>query len=144
MAERIDGTLAFNVEVPRQLLADLLCTAVEGGSNYWAEFRATKRTADLDYLQVKMTEREASREGQPRVNRYIDLQDLATGLQRLAAAALAYARATGEDTDDWLAKKHKGFQTAGEHLGDALAERGDAITADVVLQMAVFGEVIYG
>lgn len=142
--EAIDGSLAFNIEVPRRMLSDLICSAVEGGSNNWAVFKATKRTADLDYIEVKVTELEVSRDGQPRANRYIGLQDMAIGLQRLAEAALAYARATGEDTDDWLAKRHKNFQTAGKHLGDALAERGDATTADVVLQMAVFGEVIYG
>jgi hypothetical protein len=113
--------LMLNVPVSRQLLMDLLCTAVEGGSNYWAAFRSIERTTDLDYLRVRVIELEAS--GDQRVDRVVAAEDLRLGLERLAAAT---------------------FASAGKHFGDAICENGDAITADVVLQMTVFGDVVYG
>lgn len=129
MANRRHDDIVLNIPVPREMLRDLLCTAVEGGSNYWADFSAAVRTEGLDYLRVKVTEQEPSRDDTPRVNRYIDADDLAIGIQRLAKAAIA---------DDGK------FPAAGKHLGDVLSENGDATTADVVLQMTIFGELIYG
>lgn len=114
-------TVLLNVPVSRQLLMDLLCTAVEGGSNYWAQFSKAERTPDLDYLSVHVREQEAS--GCARVSRTVTADDLALGLERLATAK---------------------FATATQHLADALSEDGDATTADVVLQMTLFGDVVYG
>jgi len=121
-------TVMINLPVRRQTLRDLLCTAVEGGSNYWATFSNAEQTESLDYIKVKVTENESSREGTPRVNRYITADDLASGLSRLGQAAA---------NDDGT------FQAAGKHLADALGDH-DATTADVVLQMTIFGELIYG
>ena len=118
-----DDSVTFPVTVRRQLLLDLLCTAVEGGSGYWAEFSEAERTPDLDYLSVRVTELEASSSDKPRVNRIVKAEELATGLARLSQAT---------------------FETAWQHLADALSENGDAITADVVLQMTVLGELVYG
>ena len=111
--------------VTRQTLRDLLCTAVEGGSNYWARFDATQRTVDLDYLSVRVTEDESHTDG-PRLQRLVTAEDLLIGLGRLAANPKGFAEGV-----------------ALKHLTDALHDH-DATTADVVLQMTVFGDVIYG
>lgn len=118
-------SLIINIAVPRQTLRDLLCTAVEGGSNYWASFSAAERTENLDYLKVKVTAHEKHDDKLPRVNRYITADDLSNGLERLAKADL------------------QAFPAAMKHLCDALTDH-DATTADVVLQMTVFGELVYG
>jgi hypothetical protein len=125
-------SFVINIVVPRQLLLDLICTAVEGGSNYWAAFGDAERATDLDYLKVRVIEHEAHEEGTPRVNRFITALEMANGLERLATKAVEHAAGRND------------FSAAGKHLGDALSESGDATTADVVLQMAIFGEVIYG
>lgn len=122
-------TVVLNIPVSRQTLRDLLCTAVEGGSNYWAEFRDCERTDDLDYIRVRVVEKEASTD-KPRKNVYVTAEDLASGLERLAKVV------TNEDT------AHQ-FSAAGQHFAAALGDH-DATTADVVLQMAVFGDVVYG
>lgn len=124
-------SVVLNIPVKRQLLRDLLVTAIEGGSTYWASFSNATRNEALDYLKVRVTESEASRTNTPRVNRYITPEELANGLEALARVCADEERLTQ-------------FPAAGKHLGDALSETGDATTADVVLQMLIFGEVIYG
>lgn len=121
--------VAVEFTIPYQTLLDLLVTAVEGGSNYWASIKSVERDADGNYLKVKVTELEKSRDDVNRVNRYVVPEDLAQGLQRLA------------ERIDSNHPQH--FETAGTHFADALGDH-DALTADVVLQMAVFGEIIYG
>jgi hypothetical protein len=122
-------TLVIHVDVSRQTLRDLLCTAVEGGSNYWARFTDAERTPDGDYLQVRLIERESHATDKPAINLMVDADELRHGLSLLARVT--------PDGDPV-------FQTAFTHFGDALSGTGDATTADVVLQMTVFGEVIYG
>ena len=123
-------TLILNIPVSQQLLRDLLSTAIEGGSTYWASFSNCERDADLNYLKVRVTEIDASSSA-PRRNLYITPEELANGLERLGRVCAD-------------PEKFARFPTAGKHLADALSEDGDVITADVVLQMTVFGEVIYG
>lgn len=115
-------------QTTRQALRDLLCTAIEGGANYWAAFSEAKRTGPGgDYLSVRVLCEDGA--GQP-VSRLITETDLIDGLTRLT-------------------QNPKGFQhgVAMKHFMDAVGDpgsTGDATTADVVLQMVVFGEVIYG
>lgn len=127
---------SVNVTVPvrKQTLMDLLCTAVEGGSNYWASFRAIKRTSDLDYLEVRVVETEAHNDVGEQLRLNVTAEDLAKGIERLAQAAFNWEESDGK----------RGFATAGKHFADAVFDVGDATTADVVLQMTVFGELIYG
>jgi hypothetical protein len=122
-------TVVLNIPVSRQTLRDLLCSAVEGGSNYWAEFSDSERTDDLDYIRVRVVEI-TSHDDRPRRNRYVTAEDLATGLERLAKVA----------ADEQRSGK---FPAAGKHFADALGDH-DATTADVVLQMTVFGDLVYG
>lgn len=110
-------------DVPEQLLRDLLVTAVEGGSDYWAEYRRVMRDAELNILSVHVREQEASDQGGRHQHADITPASMALGLERLAQAS---------------------FPAALTHLANALKEEGDAETADVVLQMAMFGKLIYG
>jgi len=130
MASRYTTPVSFTVQVPEQVLLDLLSTAIEGGSTYWANFSAAVRSSDGEYLSVVVTEQDSHKEGSPRIIRALAATDLIVGLERLAAVAVN--------------DEHDMQRMAGQHLGDALSENGDASTADVVLQMALFGEVIYG
>lgn len=126
----VPGTHLLALQVSEQTLIDLLITAVEGGSNYWATITAEERNAAGDYVKVRVLEAEASGKDGVRVHRIVTPHDLLIGLQRLA-----YVAADEKALAD--------FPTALKHLTDALTDH-DATTADVVLQMAVFGEVVYG
>lgn len=134
MAKEIGDTLIINIPVARQLLRDLLCTAIEsGGCDYWAEFSDAQRTGNMNYLSVRVKEHEAH-DGKIRVHRIVTADQLAIGMERLAQAEWP----NGE-------KKNPTFYdgAAFQHLADALSDH-DATTADVVLQMTIFGELIYG
>jgi hypothetical protein len=68
-------------------------------------------------------EHEAHSDDKRRVNRFVTADELRIGLERLTQAT---------------------FETAWKHFADAVGDNHDATTADVVLQMAVFGDLIYG
>lgn len=119
-------TIPVQLAVPRQALLDLLVTAVEGGSNYWADFSEATRDGDLNYVRIRVRERGRHDEFKPAYNGIVDAEHLARGI----AALLAYP---------------KPFETAYKHAMDAIdIENHDATTADVVLQMTIFGDLIYG
>jgi hypothetical protein len=116
-------SISVPVVFDEQRLRDLMCSAVEGGSNYWARFYRSERTPDLDYLSVEVVEEEPHSDDTPRFKGRIKAEDLARGLELLGRAP---------------------FPAAAQHLANFLSENDDAETADVVLQMTVFGELIYG
>ncbi len=92
-------TIPVVLQVPMQTLYDLLCTAAEGGSNYWAVFDRAKFTQAphaLDYVSVRVTERDDKKR---RVT--IRAKDLAIGIERLSRAT---------------------FPAAMKHLTDALGD----------------------
>lgn len=119
MTTTLAGTTTLNVTLPvsNQRLADLLCSAVESGSHYWAMFDELERTDKLDYLSVRVHDMEEP----SNPSRVVTLADMARGLT-LCLQNDIYCN----------------------HACDFLRERGDAITADVILQFALFEDVIYG
>lgn len=120
----VQGSIAVTVltQIPRQRLSDLLCSAVEGGTGYWAQVSDMTRTANSDYVSVRFHEIERLT---PRASRakpivkLITLEEMARGLE--LASTLAP-----------------------QHFADFMAENDDAVTADVIVQLAMFGEVVYG
>lgn len=99
------------------------------GSNYWANFDKAVRDENLYYLSVRVREIETSDHG-PRKAWRVTPDDLQKGLALMAAGP--------DPTKPAYARPHP------SHLAMFLAETDDAITADVVLQMTIFGELIYG
>lgn len=107
-------------------LADVLCSAYEGGSNYWARQSDGKKSpyrfaalsgGVLQFVPdfaVEITDVEDGEKKYP-----LTLARLRHGLQVMATK---YPR----------------------HFADILAENDDATTGDVLLQCAIFGELVYG
>lgn len=109
----ITTTLDFTPE----RVADLLCTAVEGGSNYWADFSCNLK----DYYDFTAPEWTLVVYDRDEDEKYlINYDDIVNGLQTLTTIA------------------------NGRHFKDFLNENEDAITGDCFLQCCVFNEVIYG
>jgi len=120
--------ISLNVSVPISIerVKDLLCGAIEGGSNYWckyidrmggitreqAEFRQDVPFVEGGWLEVT----EDCEEG--KVIR-LDVDAIKNGLQTLS-------------------EKYP------HHFSDFINDRDDATTSDVFLQCCCFGEVIYG
>lgn len=117
--------MKLTIDVPDITLRGLLTTAVESGVlHYWAAVSKPTRDADGYVTRVKITEHEAADEHTIRANRYITPEDLGHAIEKLAALAV----------DDQ--------SSAARHVAAALADH-DAGTADVLVQMAVFGRIIY-
>lgn len=132
-------TIKIGIEVNRRLLLELLTTAVEQGSGYWADFSRIKREDDVVDGFVNRPVRSVSIKlldpaSMPKFHPVVTVEDMGRGLERLAKCA-----ATGNKYHDGTA-----FPAAAKHLAAALSENGDQWTADVVLQMVLFNEVVYG
>lgn len=109
------------IEVPKQRLRDLLCSAVEGGTNYWAQVSDLDRDEpDLEYNAATFHELTDDDSGYVETGVKVTYLSLLRGLQ--LAASGTYAR----------------------HFSDFMQENDDATTADVIVQLTIFGEVKYG
>jgi hypothetical protein len=117
----LSGSVVVTVPIARKRISDLLCSAVEGGTGYWARVDNIERTPALDYVSARFTEAEASCSDDKRKRRTIDITKLANGIARCAAS-----------------------NTYAHHFAAFMKEDDDAITADVMVQFAMFGDVIYG
>lgn len=112
--------LTIEIDVPEQLLKDILVTAVEGGSNYWAKFKEIARDESLDIVSVQIRQHESQK---PTEWDLITPITLMKGLELLTKAD---------------------FPNAKPCLMRCIDESYDALDADIVLQMTMFSEVVYG
>jgi hypothetical protein len=122
------------VTISRDRVSNLLCSAFEGGSNYWyqidkfvappvLEFRSDETTVfrHLDYPLneggwLEISDKEGGDGGF-----ILSLENIQKGLEAMAAS------------DQY-----------GHHWENFLAENDDAETGDVFLQFCLFGDCIYG
>ena len=111
------------------IMSGLLCSAFEGGSNYWYFIEAVvypKGKGDADF------------------------QDVAIQGGTLEISADGHRNKQRPDGRWILDRKalKKGWQLmitdAPHHYADAVTESGDAVTGDVFLQLCLFGKVIFG
>ncbi|GBF17403.1 hypothetical protein Br6_04809 [Rhodococcus sp. Br-6] len=130
-----------------EFLTDVFVTAMEGGVSFWArvlEYRHSDtpravlvRTEDLalddDSLQWLPVE------GAERLT--VDLDVIARGLNRITAAAAEEIR--------YLPERYRLLVSAANRENDMMPADGrhsdiDASIADSIVQVALFGEVVYG
>jgi hypothetical protein len=109
----------IHLTIPDYTLKNMLRTAAEGGSTNWARFTLPKDSSDYSAVRVQEI---AAHSAAPPVDCIVTIADLATGLQRLSTAE---------------------FPSALQHLANVITENSDNMTADVVLQMAVFGYIAW-
>lgn len=147
MKVKKDST-AFTVAVTRQVSRDevgnLLCSAFEGGSNYWYRIEKFHKPTRFEFNSGKDLGKEAGYfkqidyplnpggylivsdynalcEGDFPTEKKLDLASIQRGLE-LFANSKDYAH----------------------HWQDFVTENDDQTTADVFLQFCLFGEVVYG
>jgi hypothetical protein len=111
--------ITTSFEITNQQIADLMTTAIEGGSNYWCD-------------QILMLK------GQPVLKPwYAD--------PLLYGSPFELKVGTKILTNDDL---HRAMQQMADeyptHFSDVVNDNPDADTADVFLQLAVLGEITYG
>ena len=119
-----DFEVSTKTKISRETISDLLCTAFEGGSNYWVGAISMVHMAvgcDSPYVSdhgaqggiLKIHDDEAE------TTYLLSDVEIQRGLDRMA--------------EDYL-----------PHWLDLINDNMDADTADVFLQCCVFGEVVYG
>jgi hypothetical protein len=113
------------ITITGRRIADLMVTAIEGGSGYWCkqiDLRAGIATAKPWYDDAQL---------------YEGLFSIA-----LVTDEGEEVRITNEGLEKAFQLMAEQFQTS--HWSDFLEENEDADTADVFLQLWAFGEVVYG
>jgi hypothetical protein len=121
--------------VTDEMVDDIVTTAMEGGSTYWT----TKVTVIGGFPEVEST-------------LFPGTTDLFASECLTKGRDLAWVEDCGEGDAPrrhvlTLAKMKKGIRKAAEHFNLtplALWEDGDAGTADVAVQFALLGEIVYG
>ena|SRR5258708_7326988 len=124
-----------------QTMSNLLCTAFEGGSNYWYCIKELRKPEALTFLsdarRAKVMERE------PEVFRHLDYP-----LNEGGALVIEDREEDGRVVELTLDSCLRGWQimhdSYPQNWADAMSENDDAETGDVFLQCCLFGEVIYG
>jgi len=137
--EQIKKPTSFKVtttmDIPLERVADMLCCAFEGGSNYWCHIKVNKAPESFDFRYMpdlsdkpcSYTDYPTDRGGYPIVGDVEEEQedgllDLGTIRHGLQVMADKYPR----------------------HFQDLLNENEDATTGDVFLQCCLWGEVVFG
>lgn len=127
--------LTIELEVPEQVLKDILTTCVENGSSYWLSASSIERDSDLNVLKIiEPFDAEENAKFDPDffIGRFayrdIDLITIEQGLRLLAQGALP-----GRDdlrTQIYAIPRN-------EH-------DFDASDCDIILQLGFFGQTVFG
>ena len=143
---QIATTTTYDIpdNVMTQLSADLITTAVEGGINYWAS-ASNYRCPNSDPGATRVTVYEDDDEG--KVPHVVDVAKMNETVAKLVAGDFKPFYTGGYD-DTYQVRVTALFRriTASgsadlDNDGDYDFDAGDA---DCMLQLAVFGEVVYG
>lgn len=121
-----DGSHVRNEEKIGQFFMDILTTAVEGGINGWAVIRNLKRDEDLNVLSFECRDAEDPSEPWAEVN----LDKIPPALNKIKLG------------DVKVAKDYR--HTIMLAYADLDASNIDAMMADIIVQVAAFGECIFG
>ncbi len=142
--DKVFTVVSAPVEITEERVKNLLCSALEGGSNFWySNLRIGKLAEGLEekdfqeggkidpegfwHLSVPLTpgcelELDASENDDDKFKTYV------LNREKILEGLVLFAESN----------------TYRHHWRDFIAENDDAITADVFLQFCIFGEVIFG
>lgn len=126
--------LKMTVEVEEQFLYDILTTFVESGWSTWALFHEVNREVDTKDV-LSFTIEEEDDDSDPVKLYEVGIDELMVGLGRLFSDE--------SDVDHVpCGSSHLEEIQRGVREGDA--GDVDAIGADIIVQAAIFGELVYG
>jgi hypothetical protein len=119
-----------------ELLSGVLCSALEGGSNYWYWIERVIEPTRWEFDSEPKRGEGLHWEHDYPLNTggallISDQEDREHGTMRLDAAAIQKGLAVLAEKYPW-------------HLAAMLADNADAETGDALLQCSLFGEMIYG
>ena len=130
------STVTLSISLTVEHISDVLCSALEGGSNYWYNIE--------EYITPPTWEFSSEPK---RDNGFHWAQDypLNPGGALMMSDKDDYGQGTVNRLD--LVTIHKGLTVLAEkyphHVADILMENADAGTGDAFLQCCLFGEIVY-
>ncbi len=131
-------TFTQTVEVDAQRISDLLTSGFEGGCNYWLTIKA-----DDIHTESKKLDGELNIENQILKGGTLhiwDVEDLNNKLGILTFVRIVEALQAMANGEDLKEKKNDHLKW---HFNNFITENDDAETADVVIQIATLGEIVY-
>lgn len=110
-----------------KLMADLLCSAFEGGSNYWCTIKEYVYPEGKSRKNFKYPHLEVPFKG----GSIVITADEGKGVFTLNRKAL---------DKGWIVFRDE----CARHYADAMCDTADATTGDVFLQACLFGKIVFG
>jgi hypothetical protein len=133
--------IKVEMEVSDQRISDLLCSAFEGGSNYWYMQLDHELPEGISFEEFRAGGARQPKDGYCHWCQLIPLVEGCALTLRVQDDPVKIHRITRECLEKGMgifAKKYP------YHFADFINENDDADTGDVFLQCVVFGDVIYG
>ncbi len=143
--EKITLTVTREVSFTKERISDVLCSAFEGESSYWA--------VELDFVYGPGVTAEDFRKGgkfEGRTPRYLHLPFMDGCGVKIALIDEVEEEKPLYSGNHFLNMEaiEKGLRVLNEkyphHMKDLMEENDDGITSDSLLQCCLFGEVVYG
>ncbi len=142
MKDALPGTMEIKVNVPDDAIVGALISGVESGIYYWVkvpsvEFLGLPGVIPTGSSWVKVIEGD-------------DISSYFGPLQDGHMILIEVEESTGKEKKHQIGKKEiaKALQLMAEkwpqHFKDVVKESGDAVTGDVLIQLACFGDIKYG
>ena len=133
LLEHLDeGRRNTEYESPVQQRLDIICTCVEGGSDYWiGGYRNIVRDADLNYLSLEIKEDDDEGNGDGKTWFRVDEALIAEGIRRIAQRQVRVNQSIFK-------------QAVMLYTNPDLPADIDADDADCILQAAIFNDIVYG
>ena len=119
------------IEISDELIEHLLCGAFEGGSNYWAENVSCEDNEDMKKVGGYKSEYLTRTKKKDAV---MFIHEIDGGKHPITKKSIIDALQKMDDPKNGCTKA----------LGRILDETYDADDCDIIVQMACFGEVVYG
>lgn len=134
------GLMLVEMTIPERRVAQLLCTALEGGvSASWFRVHRTVQAPLRERRRILDAERKDGGQYWPTIDGpLIGGRVIFTDIEDDARPKRTLSRETVRSGLRVMAERY------GRHFGDFMAGREDAVTGDVFLQCALLGEVRYG
>jgi hypothetical protein len=130
-------TIKIETQIPFDRITDLLCSAFEGGSNYWYNIEYYQKPKNFNNSKDK-TGKDIFKHLDYPINEggYLAISDNNDGQGETEREILNL-----ESIERGLKVMAKKYPS---HMKDFLDEQDDAGTGDVFLQCCLFGKVIFG
>jgi hypothetical protein len=139
---KLDLEQTFDVQtvtkVSTKRILDLIVTAFEGGSNYWIEEVLSNPPAGTKYEDYKEGGKHAATEYYPAYQVLPFVGGSLTVIDNEDGTKYCLNSAAIADGLQLMATKYP------RHWNDFINENDDASTADVFLQCAILGEIVFG